>query len=129
MTRISALWSCRPSFSLLVLDTRLLHSLWKRCIRSFVICLFKWHFFWQQYSRLEEFSKIYHEVFWWNSCMESQQIRHGHYFIYQGRAFSNLTNSKKAIHLFCLIKAFTLFLAEVLTIECNNKQTIWLLVD
>lgn len=37
--------------------------------------------------------------------------------------------AKKAIHLSRLMKALTLFLPEALTIECNNKQTIRLLVD
>ena len=37
--------------------------------------------------------------------------------------------AKKAIYLSCLMKALTLFLPEVFTIKCNNKQTIRLLVD
>lgn len=37
--------------------------------------------------------------------------------------------AKKAIYLSCLMKALIPFLPKALTIECNNKQTIWLLVD
>ena len=37
--------------------------------------------------------------------------------------------AKEAIYLSRLMKALTLFLQEVLIIECNNKQTIQLLVD
>ena len=37
--------------------------------------------------------------------------------------------AKEAIFFSCLMKALKLFLLEVLTIKCNNKQTIRLLVD
>ena len=37
--------------------------------------------------------------------------------------------TKKAIYLSRLMTSLTLFLPEVLTIECDNKQTIRLLVD
>lgn len=37
--------------------------------------------------------------------------------------------AKKAFHLFYLMKALILFLPKVLSIKCNNKQTIWLLVN
>ena len=40
-----------------------------------------------------------------------------------------LQTSKEAIYLSRLIKALTLSLSEIFIIECNNKQTIRLLVD
>ena len=35
----------------------------------------------------------------------------------------------KIIYHFCLIKALKLFLLEIFTIKCNNKQTIRLLIE
>ena len=63
MTRTQTSQSWKSGISLFILNTRLFYLLWRRCTRLFFIYVCQWCFFWRQYSRLEEFSRVYYEIF------------------------------------------------------------------